>query len=259
MRVRAIRPGDLVETFSARCRSLGRPAWAATILGATILFVSHVSSGRQVEQETIRAKVVVAQTFLLDAAGGNSAVALGVDSAGQGLLFFQGRRTPVHLTIGNSKPGPGIALSKEETRTRMDLALSQSGSPSLRLASDVPQVDLRLAVWGDAESRITLAKQDSEVLSLFGLRGNAGTGLRLLRGKDGPRIVLSDSKKQTQASIAGQEGNVRTLIGANVVQGPAFLIYDRALENLLVLIEEADGKETIMFTDPVTRIPRSME
>jgi hypothetical protein len=253
--------GIVATGILSRRRFHGRLPWVPAIIGAGLLFVAHVSSGRQAEQEVIRAKVVVAERFMLDSPDPNVGATFGVDPAGQASIVFFGLRPFRHLSIGVYKDGlAGLSMRRDEPKTRINLVIQPSGSPTLRLASDLPKAELDLRVRRDHAPWITLIAQDGPALSISGPGEKDQSAAIALSPKVGkPTIRMSDSRELTSASMFDSEGHIRTLVGWRPGDAPHFFLYDRDIHAMLEMTEEGDGTPVIKINDPVARESRVLK
>ncbi len=258
---RTWRLGIVATSITSRCRFHGRLPWVPAMIGVGMLLAAHVSSGRPVNEDVIRAKVVVAETLMLHSADPNFVATFGVDPAGQTSIVFFGLRTPRQLSIGVYKDGlAGLSMARDKPKSRLTLAVRPSGFPTLGLISDLPKAELELDVRRDHAPWVTFSALDRIALSISGPGDEDHSAAFALSHKRGRTAIrFSDSREMTAASIFDSDGHVRTLAGLRPGDSPHFFLYDDDIHALLEMTEEGDGTPVIKVNDPVARESRVLK
>ncbi len=249
----------------SRARSLHGMGGLVALAGISILCLAQASRGRQQEEKTIRAKVVVAERFLLDSLGRDTRVSFGLRPApGAAFTFFgaQGSR-PLQFGVFNGTPSVSLERTVGETRRGMMLFVPDPGSPQFAINSD-QETQLLLSVGDTAvpsvafvaagRDRMSLvagarsAEQPSLPRAAFGLYGATGS----------PAIFLALSSAGPGMTLYDHEKHARTALTYGSRAGVGFQWFDRNRRPLLQLTV-ANEEASVILNDPATHVSKTLK
>jgi hypothetical protein len=238
-----------------------RLAELVIVVGAAVCLLAHVSSGRQVNQESIKRKTVISEALMVDSSVAGIGAILGVDPANNtGITFFNvSNSNSLHIGVqGNASPY--VSLKNARSNAGIDISIVPPGRASIQLRNRVPRAELDLEIHDDGRPMASLGDAHGVRLQFFGSvqKGEpVGFGVNDETGTGVMQITSGD--KLTKISIFDSRRHLRTIMGLLAGKGPGFLWYDRALNPLLEMTEDSDGRPKINVNDPVARESRTFK
>jgi hypothetical protein len=208
----------------------------------------HASSARQVVENTIVKKIIVANAFYLASPGMKVGAVIGSDPTNQTSLYFFNIRRTSELTLGlfnNQMPGISMNGEKEDARKKILLSALSTG-PSLSIGDRRAGGGLSLSVDGDGRPVTELFRPNGAGVLICGAGKRASPVGILLTNASGSTVTnVTVSDRLSQFSLFDDQRHIRAVLGMMPGKNPSFILYDRAIRSLLEMTTDARGKPTI--------------
>jgi hypothetical protein len=246
----------------ARSALVRRLAAIAVTIGAVQCLLAHVSSGRQVNQEVVKRKIVISEALMLEpsVAGIGAILSAGPDATYSGMSVF-GSKNPRALQIGYTEnESPFISLKSAQLNAVLDIRVVPPGIPTIHFGNRVPGAGLDLAIFEDGQPMAALEDAHGVRVRFFGPEPqDEQVGFAVCDKKGSQSMRLTHSNKLTNIAMFDDQGHVRTLLGRVAGKGPAILWYDPRRNRVLEMTDEPDGRPKIIINDQVARQSRTLK
>jgi hypothetical protein len=239
-----------------------RPAVTPVLVGAILCVVVDACSGRQVNQERIKRKIVIAEDLLVESSVDGVHARFSAGAADDPGISFVNSNTSSRLRIvlDIAHDRPYMSLMNKSSNTRMDVNMVTPREPFIQMQNGAPKAELSLGVYENNQPTVSMSDSHDVRINLSGQYREGGPVGLYVKNKAGSEIIkLSRSAKLVSTALFDNQSHVRAIVGIVTGKAPSFESYDCSLNRLLELTEDAVGRPTIKLNDPVARESRTFK
>jgi hypothetical protein len=226
-----------------------------TLILAVLAFVAHASASRQVNDDVITCKMVIAERLYLGTPEQMTGAVLGMNASRQVSLTFFKDGNSSNLKFGTfADEMPAMAFSRDdETTTTMMMLSALATGPSIVMGNRRTGERLALNVLDDGEGQAEFSSIDGVRMVISGSGPSGRPAGIVFNSAAGSRVAhATTTDKLANLSLFDNQQHVRTLLGMCTGKNPRLFLYDRAIHPLVEMTIDTQGVPMMKLNDFAT-------
>ena len=255
------------EHFTSDLRVGWRPTnnrWASRWLLIGLVLACFFSMGRlvgafQKEQEILRAKAIVAESFEIRGEDKKLKASLGKRPDGGAYLSFFDGTGNARLMLGAGANGaPIVTFFGDDKSLLMSLGLQAGGgTPEIALFDGKGEPALSLGIAKGIGPAVSLGQKGKGQI-LMSVANGRSSSIQISDSKNNPRISLSSSDTGPMMLLLGENSAIRASWTVHPEGAVSFSLRDGQSKVRLVIMTDKDGTPSVELLSPDGKVAKAL-